>query len=321
MNPLHDEQDLPALPSLLGEYLTYLSSTRSLSVQTQHHYRRDLIALVRCTITQHENGNNKISDISLTRLHSHDIRHFIARLHSSGLSGRSLARMLSAWRGFYRYLIRHHHHNGNPCLDVRVPKSPHKLPHALSPDEAAQLLTFNPSSNDMLATRDLAIFELFYSSGLRLTELTQLQPTDIDFTGGTVRVTGKGNKTRIVPVGELALRALQAWLPLRNAWLIPGETALFLSQRGRRIHPRTIAYRLHQRAQLQNLDSRVHPHTLRHSFASHLLQSSGDLRAVQEMLGHSSIRSTQVYTHLDFQHLAKIYDQAHPRARKKPKTD
>lgn len=312
MNPPNEERGTPAL---LDEYLAYLASTRSLSVLTRHSYRRDLIALVRCIASQQENGG-VIPDSALTQLQSHDIRHFIARLHHSGLSGRSLARMLSAWRGFYRYLIRHHHHNGNPCLDVRVPKSPQKLPHALSPDETAQLLAFDPA--DALTTRDLAMFELFYSSGLRLAELTQLQPLDIDFNEGTVRVTGKGNKTRIVPVGELALRALRAWLPLRDTWLIPGETALFLSQRGQRIHPRTIAVRLHQRALLQNLDERVHPHALRHSFASHLLQSSGDLRAVQEMLGHSSIRSTQVYTHLDFQHLAKIYDQAHPRARKKP---
>lgn len=315
MNPPSDEC---GMSPLLGEYLAYLASTRSLSVLTQHSYRRDLITLEHCVANQQKN-KHAVSDSALIQLQSHDIRHFIARLHHNGLSGRSLARMLSAWRGFYRYLIRHHHHNGNPCLDVRVPKSPQKLPHALSPDEAAQLLAFDPA--DALATRDLAMFELFYSSGLRLAELTQLQPTDVDFNEGTVRVTGKGSKTRIVPVGELALRALQAWLPLRSTWLIPGETALFLSKRGQRIHPRTIAARLHQRALLQNLDERVHPHALRHSFASHLLQSSGDLRAVQEMLGHSSIRSTQVYTHLDFQHLAKIYDQAHPRARKKTKAD
>lgn len=320
MNQPHDERDTP-LPPLLSEYLAYLASTRSLSLLTQHSYRRDLVALVCCIAAQHqsehENGH-EVTDASLTRLHSHDIRHFIAHLHHGGLSGRSLARMLSAWRGFYRYLMRHHHHTENPCQDIRVPKSPRKLPHALSPDEAAQLLAFDPA--DALATRDLAMFELFYSSGLRLAELTRLQPTDIDFSEGIVRVTGKGDKTRIVPVGEPAMRALQAWLPLRSAWLVPGETALFLSRRGQCIHPRTIAVRLHQRARLQNLDDRVHPHALRHSFASHLLQSSGDLRAVQEMLGHSSIRSTQVYTHLDFQHLAKIYDQAHPRAKKRPKT-
>ncbi|WP_292981897.1 tyrosine recombinase XerC [Nitrosomonas sp.] len=317
MNLPHDEQD-SILPPLLEEYLAYLASTRRLSVLTQQSYRRDLVALVRC-IAGLPDKKQPVSDASLIQLHSHDIRHFVARLHSSGLSGRSLARMLSAWRGFYRYLIRQHHHTTNPCQDVRVPKSPQKLPHALSPDEAAQLLAFDPS--DALAARDLAMFELFYSSGLRLTELTRLQPVDVDFGEGTVRVTGKGNKTRIVPVGELALRALQTWLPLRDTWLVTGETALFLSKRGQRIHPRTVAFRLHQRALLQHLDEQVHPHALRHSFASHLLQSSGDLRAVQEMLGHSSIRSTQVYTHLDFQHLAKVYDQAHPRARKKTDTN
>lgn len=311
-NPPHDGQD-QILPPLIRDYLVYLASTRSLSAQTQISYRRDLTALARCAAAQ---PDTEISNTILIQLRSHDIRHFIAKLHNNGLSGRSLARMLSAWRGFYRYLIRHHHSTDNPCQDIRVPRSPQKLPHALSPDEAAQLLAFD--SSDALAARDLAMFELFYSSGLRLTELTKLQPEDVDFTEGTVRVTGKGNKTRIVPVGGVALRALQAWLPLRTTWLTPGETALFLSQRGRRIHPRTVAYRLHQRALLQKLDERVHPHALRHSFASHLLQSSGDLRAVQEMLGHASIRSTQVYTHLDFQHLAKVYDQAHPRARKKP---
>lgn len=319
MSPSPDQQPNPVFPPLLSEYLAYLASTRSLSLNTQRSYQRDLIALVDCVAIQQHQDHDEIADTSLTQLRPHDIRHFIARLHSSGLSGRSLARMLSAWRGFYRYLIRQHHHSSNPCLDIRVPKSPRRLPHALSPDEAAQLLAFDPT--DALTTRDLAMFELFYSSGLRLSELAQLQPIDIDFTEGTVRVTGKGNKTRIVPVGELALRALRAWLPLRNTWLVADESALFLSQRGRRIHPRTIAYRLQQRAQLQQLDDRVHPHALRHSFASHLLQSSGDLRAVQEMLGHSSIRSTQVYTHLDFQHLAKVYDQAHPRAKKKSETD
>ncbi|BBL35512.1 tyrosine recombinase XerC [Nitrosomonas stercoris] len=322
MNLPSDQQINPALPPLLSKYLAYLASTRSLAANTQRSYQRDLLTLIHSIAAQQSEtaeSNHEITDVAVIQLRSHDIRYFIARLHSKGLSGRSLARTLSAWRGFYRYLIRHYHHSNNPCLGVRVPKSPQKLPHALSPDEAAQLLNFNP--DDALTTRDLAMFELFYSSGLRLSELAQLQPIDIDFDEGTVRVTGKGNKTRIVPVGALALQALRAWLPLRDTWLTPGETALFLSQRGRRIHPRTIAYRLKQRAQLQQLNDRVHPHALRHSFASHLLQSSGDLRAVQEMLGHSSIRSTQVYTHLDFQHLAKIYDQAHPRAKKQPQTE
>lgn len=314
MNLPHDKQN-SSPPPLVSQYLAYLAITRKLSSLTQESYKRDLAALVRCVYEQQGHTGVAVDDTALTQLRTHDIRHFVARLHGKGLSGRSLARMLSAWRGLYRYLIRHHQHADDPCQGVRVPKSPKMLPHALSPDEAAQLLTFNPT--DALTTRDLAIFELFYSSGLRLTELTQLQPADIDFTDGTVRVTGKGSKTRVVPVGNAALQALQAWLPLRETWLAPNETALFLSRLGRRIHSRTIANRLRQRALLQGLDNRVHPHALRHSFASHVLQSSGDLRAVQEMLGHASIRSTQVYTHLDFQHLAKVYDQAHPRAKKK----
>lgn len=312
MTPAH-EQPAPVLPPLVQAYLAYLATTRKLAPLTQASYQRDLSALVRCMAEHH---SSPAGDPALRQLKSHDIRHFVARLHGGGLSGRSLARMLSAWRGFFRYLIRHHQHPDDPCQGVRVPKSPKMLPHALSPDETARLLTFDPT--DALATRDLAMFELFYSSGLRLTELAQLQLADIDFNEGTVRVAGKGNKTRIVPVGKLALEALQAWLALRQGWQTTDDTTLFLSQHGRPIHPRTIAYRLQQRARQQGLDDRVHPHALRHSFASHVLQSSGDLRAVQEMLGHASIRSTQVYTHLDFQYLAKIYDQAHPRAKKKP---
>ncbi len=223
--------------------------------------------------------------------------------------------MLSAWRGFYRYLSRHHGYPDNPCNGMRVPKSPKNLPHALSPDEAARLMAFD--HDDPLSVRDRAMFELFYSSGLRLAELTQLRPEDIHFDEGTVRVQGKGGKTRVVPVGRHALQALQAWLPLREGMLRPGETALFVSLRGCRISPRAVEYRLDAWAARQNLGNHAHPHALRHSFASHVLQSSGDLRAVQEMLGHASISTTQVYTHLDFQHLAKIYDGAHPRAKRK----
>lgn len=323
MNQLPDKRVVHQ-SSLVESYLDYLASTQSLSLQTQKGYRRDLVVFLRCVAAQYEQSTGRSDkkgiDFVLLQLRSHDIRNFVAKLHGQGLSGRTLARMLSAWRSFFRYLIRHHHHTENPCQDVRVPKTSRKLPHALSPDETAQLLAFDPSG-DVLAVRDLAMFELFYSSGLRLAELTRLQPEDIDFNEGVVRIVGKGGKARIVPVGEPALQALWAWLPVRASWLIPGETALFLSQRGQRIHPRTIAYRLRQRAELQKLNNQVYPHALRHSFASHLLQSSGDLRAVQEMLGHSSIRSTQVYTHLDFQHLAKIYDRAHPRAKKQKESD
>lgn len=292
---------------LVSAYLTHLTHERRLSSLTEKSYARDLALLLQlCEKTP------------LNQLHAHHIRHFIAKLHGGGLSGKSLARMLSAWRGFYRYLIRHHGYADNPCNGMRVPKSAKNLPHALSPDETAKLMAFeNKDNEDQLSVRDRAMLELFYSSGLRLTELTQLRPEDVNFIEGTVRVQGKGNKTRIVPVGRYALQALQAWLQQREGMLRPGETALFLSLRGNRISPRAVEYRLNKRAAQQNLTSHAHPHVLRHSFASHVLQSSGDLRAVQEMLGHASISTTQVYTHLDFQHLAQIYDSAHPRAKRK----
>ena len=223
--------------------------------------------------------------------------------------------MLSAWRRFYHYLIRDHRFQHNPCEGLRVPRSPKKLPGVLSPDQTAQLLSF--TTIDVLAVRDRAMLELFYSSGLRLAELTQLKPNDIDFQEETVRVLGKGGKARIVPVGKKALEALKGWLERRSTMIKPEEDALFLSQRGKAISSRTISHRLKGRSRQQGLHQNVHPHMLRHSFASHVLQSSGDLRAVQEMLGHAHITSTQVYTHLDFQHLTKVYDAAHPRARKK----
>ncbi|SDY50287.1 tyrosine recombinase XerC [Nitrosomonas sp. Nm33] len=289
---------------LVNAYLAHLRDERRLSTLTEKSYARDLAILLQLS-----------EKIPLNQLRAHDIRHFIVKLHGNGLSGRSLARMLSAWRGFYRYLIRHRGYADNPCNGMRVPKSPRNLPHALSPDETAKLMAFD--QKDQLSVRDRAMLELFYSSGLRLAELTQLRPEDIDFAEGTVRVRGKGSKTRIVPVGSYALQALQAWLKQREGTLKPGETALFLSRRGSQISPRAIEYRLKARAIQQNLSNHAHPHALRHSFASHVLQSSGDLRAVQEMLGHASISTTQVYTHLDFQHLAMIYDSAHPRAKRK----
>lgn len=300
MNSPAPEESAP----LVSAYLAHLTHERRLSLLTEKSYARDLAVLLQLC-----------EKIALAQLRAHDIRHFIAKLHGRGLSGRSLARMLSAWRGFYRYLMRHHRYPDNPCEGMRVPKSPRNLPHALSPDEAAKLLAFE--HGDSLSVRDRAMCELFYSSGLRLAELTQLKPTDIDFADGTVRVQGKGSKTRVVPVGNHALQALHAWLTQRAGMLRSGVSALFLSQRGNPISPRAVEYRLKARAAQQHLDNPVYPHALRHSFASHLLQSSGDLRAVQEMLGHASISTTQVYTHLDFQHLAKIYDSAHPRAKRK----
>lgn len=285
-------------------YLSHLANERRLSPLTCTSYARDIATLLELT-----------KETPLDQLQIYHIRRFIAQLHARGFSGRSLARMLSAWRGLYNYLARDHGYTSNPCAGLRAPKAPKTLPHVLSPDEAAKLLEF--STGDLMALRDKAMFELFYSSGLRLAELVSLQPENLSFSDGTVRVIGKGGKTRIVPVGSQAIQALSAWMKLRETLLKPGETALFLSRYGKGISSRSISQQLKIRALQQGISANVHPHMLRHSFASHLLQSSGDLRAVQEMLGHASISTTQIYTHLDFQHLAKVYDAAHPRAKKK----
>jgi len=236
-------------------------------------------------------------------------------LHGRGLQGRSLARALSAWRTFFRYLARDHRFRCNPFQGIRAPKSAKTLPKALSPDEAVRLVAL--TGDEVLTVRDRAMLELFYSSGLRLSELTRLNVADVNFSDETVRVLGKGNKTRVVPVGACARQALQAWLALRAGLAPVEETALFVDQRGRPMSQRTVQRRVATWATRQGITQHVHPHMLRHSFASHVLQSSGDLRAVQEMLGHASISTTQVYTHLDYQYLAKAYDAAHPRAKKK----
>jgi integrase/recombinase XerC len=253
----------------------------------------------------------------------------VARLHSRGASGKSIARLLSSWRGLFAWAARQSEGGGfpvNPAAGVRAPKSPRTLPRVLSPDHMARLLDAPAASADDapkdlaeqdMDLRDQAMFELFYSSGLRLAELVGLDVAaarDL-LAEREVSVTGKGSKTRRVPVGAKAAAALQRWLEVRPRLAKPGETALFVGARGARIAPGTVGQRLARRG--RQLGIAVHPHMLRHSFATHLLQSSGDLRAVQEMLGHASISTTQVYTHLDFQHLAKVYDQAHPRAKKK----
>lgn len=293
-----------AAQKLLQSYLGHLAHERRLSPHTTKNYGRDIETLLR------QSGGTPPAE-----LRNHDIRRAIAQLHGRGLDGRSLARMLSAWRGFYNYLARDHGVTQNPCIGIRAPKSAKRLPKALSPDEARQLVEIQ--GDDIDAVRDRAMLELFYSSGLRLAELTGLAPTDINFSDATVQVTGKGNKTRIVPVGSHARRALQAWLDARA--VLPGADAeaLFVNNKGKRVSPRFIQARVQARGLEQGIAARVHPHMLRHSFASHVLQSSSDLRAVQEMLGHASISTTQVYTQLDFQHLAKIYDAAHPRAKRK----
>ena len=294
----------PAHP-YLGGFLAQLRQERRLSIHTTAAYSRDVGKLLELA-----------GQTPLQQLQVQQIRRFVAQLHGRGLGGRSLARLLSAWRAFYVYLARDHGFLRNPCIGVRAPKSPRNLPKALSPDEATRLVSI--AGDDPFTVRDRAIFELFYSSGLRLSELTALKPADISFSDTTVRVTGKGNKTRVVPVGSHALKAIRTWMDTRKTLAKAGELALFINQRGAAISPRVVQNRLKAWGIKQGLPGHVHPHMLRHSFASHVLQSSGDLRAVQEMLGHASISTTQVYTHLDFQYLAKVYDAAHPRAKRKP---
>jgi integrase/recombinase XerC len=244
-----------------------------------------------------------------------DIRRCVAMLHGRGLSPRSLARLLSCWRGYFDWLARRKEITANPCKGIRAPRAARTLPQALSPDDASRLVAIADTS--ATGIRDRALFELAYSCGLRVSELTGLDLGAIDAASGEARVTGKGAKTRIVPVGKPALEALARWLPVRAGLAAAGEPALFIGRTGRRLAPREVQRRIKRWAVAAGLPVDVHPHMLRHSFASHLLQSSGDLRAVQEMLGHASIASTQVYTHLDFQHLAKVYDAAHPRAKRK----
>ncbi|HKX53910.1 MAG TPA: tyrosine recombinase XerC [Nitrosospira sp.] len=306
MTDLNGSREMPGKgqAELASAYLTYLAVARRLSPLTCESYARDIEILM-----------NLSRGTALEHLQVHHIRRFLAQLHANRFSGRSLGRMLSAWRGFYNYLARHHGYACNPCAGVRAPKSAKILPRTLSPDEASKLLEFNTS--DLMALRDKAMFELCYSSGLRLAELAGLKPEDLNLADGTVRVTGKGNKTRDVPVGSKAVQIVSEWIKQRDALAKPGEKALFLSRHGRSISRRSIDQRLKVQALKQGIEGRIHPHVLRHSFASHVLQSSGDLRAVQEMLGHASISTTQVYTHLDFQHLSKVYDATHPRARKK----
>ena len=295
----------------IDAWLAELAGQRRQSVHTIAAYRRDLALLIELA--------GLAGNLALAAIEPHHIRRFVAQLHARGLSGRSLARVLSAWRGFYRWLGLHGEAPQNPVAGIRPPKSPKALPRALSPDEANALL--EPTGDDLLDLRDQAIFELFYSSGLRLAELDSIDVNCLaDVAAGELRVLGKRGKTRIVPVGTKAREAIAAWAARRGELLKAAnadETALFLGRNGRRLSVRTIQSRLKRRALLLGLPTHVHPHMLRHSFASHVLQSSGDLRAVQEMLGHASIASTQVYTHLDFQHLAKVYDAAHPRAKKR----
>ena len=291
----------------LARFEAHLRHERRLSPLTCQHYLRDLALL--------DQYRQQQGLAAWDRLDAQHIRHFVAARHRAGLSGRSLQRLLSSIRAFYRYLLREGAASFDPAADVRAPKAPRKLPQVLDVDQMAALLDVDP--DDALTCRDHAIFELIYSSGLRLAEAVSLNLTDLDLTQGLVTVTGKGRKTRVVPVGRQARSAIGYWLKLRGQFANLAEQALFVSRDGNRLSARSVQARLNRLAQLQGLGRSVHPHMLRHSFASHVLESSGDLRAVQELLGHSDISTTQIYTHLDFQHLAKVYDAAHPRAKRK----
>jgi integrase/recombinase XerC len=294
------------VPKEIQDYLDALRHQRRLSPATLKNYSSALLLLV----SLHKNS-------SLENLESSHVRRYVATLHGRGLSPRTLALVLSAWRGCFHWLVRHRGWKANPVAGIRAPKAGRPLPKALSVESMQMLLNEKPSTPPDM--QDAAMFELLYSSGLRLGELVALNVDDgrLDLRAGEVTVTGKGSKTRTVPVGAKAREALNLWLLKREELAKDGERALFLGARGKRISPGTVGQRLKRWARRHGLAENVHPHMLRHSFATHVLQSSQDLRAVQEMLGHASISTTQVYTHLDFQALAKVYDAAHPRAKKK----
>ena len=290
----------------IDDYLHHLQQKRQLSPHTVEGYRRDLNYLIRYC------DKNTIDDCR--KLQSHDIRVLIAERHRKGSHSRTLQRQLASLRGLFKFLIQRHQLEVNPAVGIRPPKGEKRLPHTLDVDQMQQLLAIDES--DPLAVRDKAILELFYSSGLRLSELLHLQLTNYDRQDQTVRVLGKGRKERIVPVGRMAQQALAQWLQIRDQFS-PQDDTLFVSRRGTPISPSNVQKRMKQWGIKQGIDRGLHPHLLRHSFASHMLESSGDLRGVQELLGHADISTTQVYTHLDFQHLANVYDAAHPRAHKR----
>jgi len=294
----------------IDNFIRHLSHERRLSGLTCKHYRRDLRKLAEYCDQQ---------DLDAwADLDSDHMRSYSAQAYRRGLSARSIQRQLSAARTFFRYLLRERHVRKNPVLEIRAPKSGKRLPENLDADRMARLLDIK--GEGPLVARDRAILELLYSSGLRLAELTGLNLGDVDRGDATVAVTGKGGKDRVIPVGRYAIEAVNGWLKERPTLAADGEKALFVSNRGTRISPRSVQARVDHWARKQGIDTRVYPHLFRHSFATHLLESSHDLRGVQELLGHANISTTQVYTHLDFQHLAQIYDQTHPRARAKNKT-
>ncbi|QIB65262.1 tyrosine recombinase XerC [Kineobactrum salinum] len=293
-----------SLPADVREFLDYLQTVRQLSAHTVSNYQRDLGSLLKYCDSQ---GRGRAADI-----HEADIRAWVSQLRRRGLAGSSIQRALSAARSLFNYLGRNRGQPHNPAAGVQAPRQPRRLPKTMDTDQVDKYLHF--ADTDPLTLRDSAMAELFYSSGLRLAELVAVDVSDIDSQSQLLTVTGKGRKTRTVPVGRVALQAIERWLAVRPC---NAEPALFTSNRGRRISVRNIQARLKLQGRRAGMHQDVHPHMLRHSFASHMLESSGDLRAVQELLGHANIATTQIYTHLDFQHLAKVYDAAHPRARRR----
>ena len=289
------------------QFIDYLEYEKKYSPHTLSSYFRDLTQF-----SQWLSGQDCDDILKADSLH---IRNWVAGLHRKGIGGKTLQRKLSSLRSFYQFLIRKQQLKNNPAVDIRAPKTARTLPDTLDADSLTQLLEI--PGDTILAVRDRAIMELFYSSGLRLSELVNLDLENIDLDERSLRAIGKGNKTRILPIGRKAVEALNSWLKQRVSMAKVEEDALFVSNRGSRISTRSVQERLNYWRKKQGLEQPIHPHKLRHSFASHLLESSGDLRAVQELLGHADISTTQIYTHLDFQHLAKVYDKAHPRARKK----
>jgi integrase/recombinase XerC len=290
-------------------FLTHLESERRLSPLTLKHYHRDLEAF---------RAYCEAMDLSTwDQVAGNDVRQFAAQLHRRDYAPTTIQRMLSSLRSFFRFLVRESLAVHNPAQGISAPKAARLLPKTLSVDQAVSLVSVE--GGDWAQVRDRAMLELLYSSGLRLAELVTLDMNDVDLDEGYVRVQGKGGKSRVLPVGRHAREAVRAWLVLRSPLAAEGESGIFLNRYGRRISARAVQQRLERQAKKTAVGQSVHPHMLRHSFATHMLESSGDLRAVQELLGHANIATTQIYTHLDFQYLAKVYDKAHPRAHRKRK--
>ncbi len=298
------------MQSQIDTFLQHLHTERRLSQNTVSAYQRDLSNFAEFLAQKNVQEAKHI--------HQNHIRLYSSTLRLKKLSGSSIQRNLSSIRSLLNFLLAHGEIKLNPANTISAPKGQKKLPKTLDVDQVSQLLSESPNQNDALDLRDHAMMELFYSSGLRLSELSSLNMNNIDLKAQQVRVTGKGNKTREVPLGSKAIEALQKWYQVRAPLIKNDEQRVFVSQHGLPLNNRSIQLRLKKWAQEKSIGTHLHPHMLRHSFASHLLESSSDLRAVQELLGHTDISTTQVYTHLDFQHLAKVYDKAHPRARKQP---